>query len=107
MLEKAGTGRPWFGARNAEDASKKAFALHELVLRAEVLADVPSPPEDAGKRMQVQVSRLQHGLTRGGESEEQKVERLIQAWCSTAHGDQPLRERFHNAIRKHLDDLAK
>ncbi|MCY4143651.1 MAG: DUF349 domain-containing protein [Gammaproteobacteria bacterium] len=107
LLEKAGTGRPWFGARNAEDASKKAFALHELVLRAEVLADVPSPPEDAGKRMQVQVSRLQHGLTRGGESEEQKVERLIQAWCSTAHGDQPLRERFHNAIRKHLDDLAK
>ncbi len=106
LLEKAGSGRPWFSSRNAEDVSKKVFALHELVLRAEVLADVPSPPEDAGKRMQVQVSRLQHGLTRGGESEEQRVERLIQAWCSTAYGDQPLRERFHNAIRKHLDDLA-
>lgn len=106
LLEKAGTGKPWFANRNAEDASKKVFALHELVLRAEVLADVPSPPEDSSKRMQVQVSRLQHGLTRGGESEEQKVERLIQAWCSSAHGEQPLRERFHLAIRKYLDDLS-
>ena len=106
LLEKAGTSKEWFTSRNAEDASKKKFVLHELVLRAEVLADVPSPDEDAGKRMQVQVSRLQHGLTRGGESEEQKVERLIQAWCSAAHGEQPLRDRFHFAIRKHLDDLS-
>ena len=76
------------------------------MLRAEVLADVPSPTEDSGKRMQVQVARLQHGLTRGGESEEQRVENLIQEWCKLAYGEQPLRERFQTAIRKHLDSLV-
>lgn len=107
LLQRASVEGDWFVKRNAEDASKSVFALHELVLRAEVLADIPSPPEDAGKRMQVQVSRLQHGLTRGGESEEQKVEKLIQSWCTKAYGEQPLRERFQAAIRKHLQKLSK
>ena len=107
LLQRASVEGDWFVKRNAEAAAKSVFELHELVLRAEVLADIPSPPEDAGKRMQVQVSRLQHGLTRGGESEEQKVEKLIQAWCSKAHGDQPMRERFQTAIRKHLQKLSE
>ncbi len=106
LLSQAGTGQEWFAKRSEEEAAKKTIALHELTLRAEVLADVPSPPEDSGKRMQVQVSRLQHGLTKGGESEEQRVERLIQAWCSSAFGEQPHRERFQFAIRKHLDRLS-
>ncbi len=106
LLERANVEGDWFVKRNAEVATKSVFSLHELVLRAEVLADIPSPPEDAGKRMQVQVSRLQHGLTRGGESEEQKVEKLIQSWCSQAYGEQPLRERFQTAIRKHLEKLS-
>ena len=107
LLQRASVEGDWFEKRNAEVASKSVFELHELVLRAEVLADIPSPPEDAGKRMQVQVSRLQHGMTRGGESEEQKVEKLIQAWCSKAHGEQTMRERFQTAIRKHLQKLSE
>lgn len=96
----------WFQKRSAETA-KKVIAMHELVLRAEVLADIPSPTEDAGKRMQIQASRLQHGLTRGGESDEQKVERLVEDWCSIAYGEQPLRERFHKAIIAHIEQITK
>ena len=95
-----------FRTRSSDVAEKSAITIHELVLRAEVLADVPSPTEDSGKRMQVQVARLQHGLTRGGESDEQRVEHLIQEWCKLAYGEQPLRERFQTAIRKHLDSLV-
>ena len=95
-----------FRNRNADVARKNDITIHELVLRAEVLADVPSPTEDSGKRMQVQVTRLQHGLTRGGESEEQRVENLIQEWCKLAYGEQHLRARFQTAIRKHLDSLV-
>ena len=95
-----------FRDRSDEVATKNSITIHELVLRAEVLADVPSPPEDSGKRMQVQVARLQHGLTHGGESEKQSVENLIQEWCKLAYGEQPLRERFHIAIRKHLDAMV-
>ena len=95
-----------FQIRSSDVASKSTITIHELVLRAEVLADVPSPAEDSGKRMQVQVARLQHGLTRGGESDEQRVEHLIQEWCKLAYGKQPLRERFQVAIRKHLDSLV-
>ena len=94
-----------FRIRSAEVADKSSIAIHELVLRAEVLADVPSPTEDTGKRMQVQVARLQHGLTHGGESGEQRVEHLIHEWCKLAYGEQRLRERFQTAIRKHLDSL--
>lgn len=95
-----------FRIRSSDVAGKSTITIHELVLRAEVLADVPSPTEDSGKRMQVQVARLQHGLTRGGESDEQRVEHLIQEWCKLAYGEQPLRERFQSAIRKHLDSLV-
>ena len=95
-----------FQLRSSDVADKNAITIHELVLRAEVLADVPSPNEDSGKRMQVQVARLQHGLTRGGESDEQRVEHLIQEWCKLAFGEQPLRERFQIAIRKHLDSIV-
>lgn len=95
-----------FRVRSAEVANKNTIAIHELVLRAEVLADIPSPSEDSGKRMQVQVARLQHGLTRGGESDEQRVDNLIQEWCKLAYGEQRLRARFHTAINKHLDSLV-
>lgn len=94
-----------FRIRSADVADKSTIAIHELVLRAEVLADLPSPTEDSGKRMQVQVARLQHGLTHGGESGEQRVEHLIHEWCKLAYGEQRLRERFQTAIRKHLDTL--
>ena len=95
-----------FRIRSTDVAEKSAIAIHELVLRAEVLADVPSPDEDSGKRMQVQVARLQHGLTHGGESGEQRVEHLIHEWCKLAYGEQRLRERFQTAIRKHLDTVV-
>ena len=96
-----GTARSWFSKRSSE-TGQKSIELHELVLRAEVLADIPSPSEDAGKRMQIQAARLQHGLTRGGDSDEQNVERLVEDWCSIAYGEQPLRKRFHDAITAHL-----
>ena len=106
-LLKSVPGEPnLFRNRNADVARKNDITIHELVLRAEVLADVPSPTEDSGKRMQVQVTRLQHGLTHGGESEEQRVENLIQEWCKLAYGEQHLRARFQTAIRKHLDSLV-
>ena len=98
-------GLKWFRQRTPETA-KKSIAMHELVLRAEVLADIPSPAEDAGKRMQIQAARLQHGLTRGGESDEQKVERLVEDWCSIAYGEQPLRDRFHRAILEHIEKIT-
>jgi len=99
---KLGDFRPWFLQRSAETASKNAISLHDIVLRTEILADVPSPETDAAKRMQIQVSRLQQGLSSGGQADEQRIEPLIEQWCSLAYGEQPLRERFHYAAKAHL-----
>ena len=99
---KLGEFQPWFLQRSAETASKNAISLHDIVLRTEILADVPSPESDAAKRMQIQVSRLQQGLSSGGQSDEQRIEPLIEKWCSMAFGEQPLRERFHNAAKAYL-----
>lgn len=106
LLETVPGAQKLFRIRSAEVAEKSTIEIHELVLRAEVLADVPSPPEDSGKRMQVQVARLKHGFTHGGDVNEQRVENLIQEWCKFAFGEQQLRPRFHAAINKHLDSLV-
>ncbi len=106
MFLRAGPNQLLFRSRNAETAKNQQVTLHELVLRAEVLAEVPSPTEDANQRMQVQVSRLQHGLTRGGESDDQNIHRIIHDWCSLAFGRQPLRKRFHNAVNEHFERIG-
>ena len=100
LAAKLGDYKSWFLNRTEEKAKAESITLHDLVLRAEILADVPSPEADAAKRMQIQVSRLQRGLTGG--ADDQKIEPLVENWCSLAFGDQPLRERFHYAVRAHV-----
>jgi hypothetical protein len=55
----------------------------ELVIRAEILAELPAPAEEQARRMEIQVRRLADGM--GGTGNDQsplvQMESLIAAWC--------------------------
>lgn len=55
----------------------------ELVIRAEILAEIPSPSDEQAQRMEIQVQRLADGM--GGNGNDQGVlpqmESLLAAWC--------------------------
>ena len=55
----------------------------ELVIRAEILAEVPSPEEDQGRRMEIQVQRLAEGMGNAASDQDksQQLEMLVANWC--------------------------
>lgn len=55
----------------------------ELVIRAEILAEIPAPAEEQAQRMEIQVRRLADGM--GGNGNDQsalaQIEGLVAGWC--------------------------
>lgn len=55
----------------------------ELVIRAEILAEIPAPADEQAQRMEIQVRRLADGI--GGNGNDQspltQMESLVAAWC--------------------------
>ncbi len=75
----------------------------ELVIRAEILAEVPSPDEDQGRRMEIQVQRLTEGMgsAAGDDDKSQQLEMLIANWCLVQPVDvvsEPLARRLGRAL---------
>lgn len=75
----------------------------ELVIRAEILAEVPSPDEDQGRRMEIQVQRLAEGMghAASGEDKSRQLEMLIANWCVVQPVDvvsEPLAQRLGRAL---------
>jgi hypothetical protein len=62
----------------------------DLVLQCEIAAGLPSPDQDRGRRMQLQVSRLAEGLSSGNEvrSREDQLGILLTDWCGRAGLDE-------------------
>ncbi|WP_417519235.1 DUF349 domain-containing protein [Marinobacter sp.] len=78
---------------------------HELVIRAEILAGVPSPEADQQKRMEIQVQRLAQGMGAGEKADNalQSAEALVASWCIQPAGqpaDPSLASRLNNALDK-------
>lgn len=86
-------------------------SLQRLVLVAEILAEVPSPPADEALRLQVQVERLQQSMGQQGavasnSGDAQWVELALQ-WCAQRPKPQDemvntLRQRYFGALRSAL-----
>lgn len=90
------------------DWQKRAVALQdlptaELVIRAEIHAGVPSPDQDQGRRMEVQVQRLAEGLgNHGGPETGDPLEALVAAWCLDESRDD-LSEEFASRLIRTLE----
>ncbi|MEX1226420.1 MAG: DUF349 domain-containing protein [Marinobacter sp.] len=88
-------------ARRAEGLAGMAAA--ELVIRAEILTEQPSPAEDQALRMEIQVKRLADGMSGSGQSgdSQDQMESLVAAWClgeSSADRPQALADRLVMAL---------
>lgn len=72
--------------------------LRKLCIRAEILTDLPTPPEDQALRRELQLQRLVQSLGQGQREDETQIETLTLEWVAvgpvaeTAYG--PLLQRF-------------
>jgi hypothetical protein len=72
----------------------------ELVIRAEILAEVPSPAEEQAQRMEIQVRRLADGMGSNGNDQNplSQIEGLVAGWCLRPADDSVNQERADRLI---------
>jgi len=56
--------------------------LRRLCIRAEVLTDVPTPPEDQGFRREYQLQRLVHSMGQGVSADPAQLDALALEWLA-------------------------
>ncbi|MDN6319047.1 MAG: DUF349 domain-containing protein [Marinobacter sp.] len=80
----------------------------EIVIRAEILAGIPSPETDQTKRMEIQVQRLTEGMgsTEKTNNALRGIEGLVAAWC-TKRAEQGADPSLASRLNKALDSLVK
>ena len=100
--KEAGELAEMFRLRLDGTTSLDLSTLQRLAVEAEIGAGISSPPEDQGLRMEVQVGRLQSGLT-SRDRDLADFESLLERWCAAATlqtGAEALRTRFFEAVRQ-------
>lgn len=117
LQDQIDTWKTWINARSSSTLDSEALPQHwaglaadvgqpdpvELVIRAEILAEVPSPAEDQGRRMEIQVQRLAEGMgnTSSDSDKSRQLEMLVANWCVVQPVDvvsEPLAERLGKAL---------
>jgi hypothetical protein len=72
----------------------------ELVIRAEILAQIPSPADEQSRRMEIQVRRLADGM--GGNGKDQNIlsemESLVAGWCVQSDDDSISKHRADRLV---------
>ena len=101
--ETAGSKNVWFEKRQKSDHD----TLLALTLRAEMLAGLESPPEDAQRRIALQVENLQREMREIRRTEKEVLEEIIREWATFAQGSTELRKRFQEAVRTALEKIPK
>ena len=117
LQEQIDTWKSWINSRSSSALDSDALPQHwaglaadvgqpdpvELVIRAEILAEVASPAEDQGRRMEIQVQRLAEGMGNASSSSDKsrQLEMLVANWCLVQPVDvvsEPLAERLGKAL---------
>lgn len=117
LQEQIDTWKSWINSRSSSALDSELLPHHwaglaaevgqpdpvELVIRAEILAEVPSPAEDQGRRMEIQVQRLAEGMgnTSSDSDKSRQLEMLVANWCVVQPVDvvsEALAERLGKAL---------
>ena len=82
----------------AGDLEANAIVLRTLCIRAEILADLPTPPEDQTLRREYQVQRLIKGMGQGITADEKQLDAMTIEWIGIGPAEEgtylALLERF-------------
>jgi hypothetical protein len=85
----------------SEDLDANETALKMLCIRAEILTDMPTPPEDQVLRREYQLQRLVQNMGRGVGADETDLDTLAIEWVVAGPVDQtayqPLLQRFRSS----------
>ncbi len=85
------------GERSADLAANEV-ALRMLCIRAEILADMPTPPEDQPLRREYQLQRLVQSMGQGVRADDTQLDTMAIEWVSVGPVDEatyaPLLQRF-------------
>ncbi len=88
-------------AEPAGDLAANEAALKLLCVRAEVLGDTPTPPEDQALRRDYQLQRLVQNMGQGAKADEAQWQTLAIEWLGVGPVDaaryQPLLQRFRSS----------
>ncbi len=80
------------------DLAANELALKRLCIRAEILTDLPTPPEDQALRREYQLQRLVQSLGQGVRGDEMHLDSLAIEWVAAGPMEeatyQPLLQRF-------------
>ena len=101
-IKEAGDLAELFKPRLDAEATLDLTVLRRLSIEAEIGAGISSPPEDQSLRMEVQVGRLQTGMT-ARDHDPADVDSLLERWSAAAVRQtdaEAFRSRFFEAIRQ-------
>jgi hypothetical protein len=99
-LPKSGTHtlKQGLAVSASEDLAANETALKTLCIRAEILTDLPTPPEDQPLRRDYQLQRLVQSMGQGVRAEETNLDSLAIEWVGVGPVEeavyQPLLQRF-------------
>ena len=74
--------------QGAGDAAENEAILRKLCIRAEILTDMPTPPEDQPLRREHQVQRLIQSMGQGITADEAQLDTMAIEWISVGPIDE-------------------
>ncbi|GAC1622268.1 MAG: hypothetical protein NVS9B10_06040 [Nevskia sp.] len=85
-------------AEHSEDLAANEAVLKMLCIRAEILADLPTPPADQALRREYQLQRLVQSMGQGVRADETNLDTMAIEWMAVGPAEeavyQPLLQRF-------------
>ena len=90
---------------NSGDVGENEKALRLLCIRAEIVTDTPTPPEDQSLRREYQVQRLIKNMGQGTRADEAQLDEMAMEWVSVGPTEEeaylPLLERFKRCRQRY------
>jgi uncharacterized protein DUF349 len=94
---------------NSGDIAANEKALRLLCIRAEILTDTPTPPEDQSLRREYQVQRLIRNMGQGTHADEAQLDAMAMEWVSVGPTEEatylPLLKRFQRCWERYAAGL--
>ena len=96
---------------NSGDIAANEKALRLLCVRAEIITDTPTPPEDQALRREYQVQRLIQNMGQGSSADETTLDAMVMEWISVGPTEEttylPLLERFKRCRERYAARVGR